>query len=300
MGSLTGPVPSATGYHIYVYGKHLDPLFQKYKTAAESLAKERPEIQATVQGFFETQYEQQLKYIISTYGGSFSQATPDAPIIFAETDDAMLYFADETRFFDWAFKRFDYEDHTGWTEYNAMGTKMYKEVQESMGRSYCALALTVGEAREVVQLELFDEECPNLCRNFLTLLAKDEFNGHLVHRVKAGAWIQAGDLVDGSGAHSLGADGELHRHESFAFLHDKPGLLGMCNHGKDTNGSQFYITLRELPFLDGTSVVFGRVINGMQTLLKVGSVKTRNERPVEEVKVYAEAEQTLQGALQKK
>mmetsp|Transcript_42427 Transcript_42427/g.98271 ORF Transcript_42427/g.98271 Transcript_42427/m.98271 type:complete len:329 (-) Transcript_42427:74-1060(-) len=283
--------PEETSYHIYVYGKYDDPLFQMYKVAAEFLAQERRAVEATVCGSFETQYEQQLRYLISKHGGSFVQSKPSRPLIYAETEDSVLYFLNQKRFFDWAFKRFKYEDNTRLIFYKCIGNKILKAVKEATGRSYCALGITVGgDPMEPMHLELFDEECPVLARNFLDLLSHEGFKqGHAVHRVKAGSWVQAGDLVDGSGLHSEAANGGFLRHESFQIKHDRPGLLGMANHGKDTNGSQFYITLREMPFLDGRSVVFGRVISGMRIMLKVSRLPTRNERPVEEVRVYAQA-----------
>lgn len=299
---MGGLAPAPVSMHLYVYGKFSDPVFQRYRVAADFLSKAYPDIQATIQGFFETQYEQQLKYVVSTYGEGFRQAKPSAPLIFAETGDSLLYFSTENRFFEWALRRFGYEDKTRLVFYKRVGAKMLQKAKESAGRSYCTLALAVGDGTpEAVQLELFDEECPALARNFMELLAGDGFaNGHTVHRVKAGAWIQAGDLVDGSGLHSAGAGGEPLRDESFAISHDRPGLLGMCSHGKDTNGSQFYITLRELPFLDGKSVIFGRVIGGLRAVLKVGKMETRNERPVKDVKVSSKPECTVVGAIQKR
>lgn len=73
----------------------------------------------------------------------------------------------------------------------------------------------------------------------------------------------------------------------------------MANQGKDTNGSQFYITLRELPFLDGKSVIIGRVVSGMRSLLKVNKMATRNERPVQDVRIFADPEYTIIGSVQK-
>jgi len=275
-------------YHIYVYGKFQDPLFQQYKKAAENLSLDRPDIGSTVEGTFEAQYEQNLRNVISKYGGSFLQAKPSAPLIFAETDDdKVLYFLNERRFFEWAFKRFQYEDNTRMLFYKRLGNKNMEVVRKASGRSYCALGVTVdGESPETVHIELFDEECPVLCKNFLDLLAHPKFDGHRVHRIKAGAFVQAGDLVDGSGLNSDSAQGGFLRHESFQIPHDRGGLLGMANHGKDTNGSQFYITLKELPFLNGQSVVFGRVIGGMRTIMKLSKVATKNERPVQEVKLH--------------
>jgi len=74
----------------------------------------------------------------------------------------------------------------------------------------------------------------------------------------------------------------------------------MANEGKDTNGSQFYITVKELPFLNGQSVIFGRVIGGMRTIMKLSKVATKNERPVQDVKLCAMKEFMKVGALQNK
>merc|ERR1712039_863482 len=116
---------------------------------------------------------------------------------------------------------------------------------------------------------------------------------------KSGAWVQAGDLKDGSGLNSEAAKGGFLRHESFQIPHDRGGLLGMANHGKDTNGSQFYITVKELPFLDGKSVIFGRVVSGMRTVLKISKGQTRNERPVREVKITHQKDHLVLGSIQK-
>lgn len=299
---LAATAPAAEErYHIYVFGKYSDALFQMYKVAAEHLANEFEAVEATVQGFFETPYERQLRYIIGKYGGSFTQSKPSAPLVFAETDDSVLYFLNDKRFFEWAFTRFKYEDNTRLIFYRRIGAKTAQKVKDETGRSYCTLSFQIDkDPMENVQFELFDEECPILCKNFMDLMAHPKFDGHPVHRVKAAAWIQAGDLVDGSGAHSFPAkETDLLRHESFQVPHDRAGLLGMCNHGKDTNGSQFYVTLRDLPFLDGKSVIIGRVISGMRTVLKISKLHTNNERPVQEVKIYAQPKQSSLGAIQK-
>lgn len=292
-----GPPPK---FHLFVYGKYQDPLFQQYKKAAENLSLSRADVGATVEGTFESQYEQNLRYVINKYGGSFLQSKPSAPLIFAETDDdQVLYFLNERRFFEWAFKRFAYEDNTRLLFYKRIGNKNIQAVREASGRSYCALGVTIGgELPETVHLELFDEECPVLVKNFLDLLASPKFDGHAVHRIKAGAFVQAGDLVDGSGSNSASAQGGHLRHESFQIPHDRGGLLGMANQGKDTNGSQFYITVKELPFLNGQSVIFGRVIGGMRTIMKLSKVSTKNERPVQDVKLHSQKEFLRVGALQ--
>jgi len=292
-----GPPPK---FHIQVYGKYQDPLFQMYKKAAENLSMDRVDVMATVEASFESQYEQKLRYLVNKFGGPFLQAKPSSALVFAETDDdKVLYFLNERRFFEWAFKRFKYEDNTRLIFYKRIANKSIQAVREASGRSYCAISFAFGSGeKETVHFELFDEECPVLAKNFLDLLTAKGFDGHPLHRVKAGAFVQAGDLVDGSGANSAGAQGGYLRNESFQIPHDRPGLLGMANQGKDTNGSQFYVTVKELPFLNGRTVVFGRVIGGMRTILKISKMETKNERPVEEVKLYAQPEFTKVGAEQ--
>lgn len=292
----------APKYTIFVYGKFSDPLFHMYKKAAENLSMDRMDVAASVEGFFEAQYEQQLRRLVSQFEGSFLQARPSAPCVFAETDDdKVLYFANDKRFFEWAYKRFAYEDNTRLIFYKRIANKSVQAQRDSTGRSYCAISVTIGQDQpETVHFELFDEECPVTAKNFLDLLEDQRFDGSAVHRIKPGAWVQAGDLVDGSGQNSVAAKGGFLRDESFNIPHDRSGLLGMSNQGKDTNGSQFYITVRDMPFLNGKSVIFGRVISGMRTIMRLSKMETKNERPVQEVKLRVQKEYLKVGAEQSK
>lgn len=285
---------------LYVYGKHQDASFQMCKAAAAHLAANIEHLEATIEGFFETQYEQHLRYTVAQFGGSFSQSKPSQPLIYAETDNEVLYFPSDNKFLEWLGKRYAYEDNTQSMFYKDIGGKAVDSAKASSGRSYCAISISMNDLpKEIVQLELFDEESPMLAMNFLKLLTSPRFNGHSLHRVKEGCWIQGGDLVDGSGLHSEGADGGLVRNESYKIKHDLPGLLGMCSQGKDTVGSQFYITVKELPFLDGKFTVIGRVISGMRTIQVINELATKNERPLQDIKIFAEPEFTLFGACQK-
>ena len=68
--------------------------------------------------------------------------------------------------------------------------------------------------------------------------------------------------------------------------HTGAGILSMANSGKDTNGSQFFITLAPTPWLDGKHTIFGRVKSGLRVVQRMGLVKTGAEdRPVDQVQI---------------
>lgn len=289
-GDMVSP-GMAHQYKLCVVGKYQDPLFQQYMRAAMYLSETKPNISSSAEAYFETQFEQRLNQIKRQLGGPFVQSKPSAALVWAECEDGtVLYFKDAQKFFDWAFKRFKYEDGTNRALYKRFGNKAHRAAMDKTGRSYVHLSFQIAnDPPEKVTFELFDEECPQTTKIFRDMMEDPKFHGSLIHRIKDGAWIQGGDLVDGSGGNSSLADV---RDESFRFKHDRAGMIGMCNRGYvDTGGSQFYITVKELPFLDGKFVIFGRVVSGMRTILRIGRSRTENERPLIDVRVTSTPDQ---------
>ncbi|MBI5945212.1 MAG: peptidylprolyl isomerase [Chloroflexi bacterium] len=117
--------------------------------------------------------------------------------------------------------------------------------------------------------ELFPSKAPITVNSFAFLGCKGFFDGVTFHRVLPNFMAQGGD-PDGTG---MGGPGYQFVNEDNDLLFDKAGVLAMANAGRDTNGSQFFITFASQDYLNGGYTIFGQVVEGMGVL---SSITLRN------------------------
>ena len=157
-----------------------------------------------------------------------------------------------------------------------------------------ALDVTIGgQPAGTLTLELFADVVPKTAENFRALCTGEKgmgksgkplsYAGSPFHRIIPGFMIQGGDFTRGNGTGGESIYGEKFADENFTLKHTGAGMLSMANAGPNTNGSQFFITVAETPWLDGKHVVFGKVVDGMDVLKKMedqGSRAGQTKSPV--------------------
>lgn len=172
---------------------------------------------------------------------------------------------------------------------------------------FCYFQISIaGSPPQTVVFQLHPDKCPNTCDNFVALCqssatakrrssassasARDvqpTYRGTDFHRILPGFMIQGGDFTkfDGTGGYAAPTTNQgqpTFPDENFDVSHDREGILSMANRGKNTNGSQFFVTLGKTLHLDGKHCAFGHVFRGMEVVREVSKVETEggNGRPV--------------------
>uniref|UniRef100_A0A672RIC5 Peptidyl-prolyl cis-trans isomerase n=1 Tax=Sinocyclocheilus grahami TaxID=75366 RepID=A0A672RIC5_SINGR len=139
-----------------------------------------------------------------------------------------------------------------------------------------------------VVMELFAHILPRTAENFRALCTGEMGFGYrqsIFHRIIPDFMCQGGDITsqDGTGGKSI--YGGKFEDESFEVRHTGPGLLSMANRGRDTNNSQFFITLKKAEHLDFKHVAFGFVKDGMDVVRRIGELGTKDGKPTETITI---------------
>lgn len=145
------------------------------------------------------------------------------------------------------------------------------------------------ENGKTFKAELYPDKAPNTVNNFLSLVNKGFYDGIIFHRIIAGFMIQGGDPKGlGTGGPGYHIKGEFSSN-GFAkndITHAR-GVLSMARaQHPDSAGSQFFVMHEDGDFLDGQYAAFGKVIEGMETVDEIATMKTDwSDRPYEEQKM---------------
>jgi peptidyl-prolyl cis-trans isomerase A (cyclophilin A) len=166
------------------------------------------------------------------------------------------------------------------------------EAQEQKGPVYATMKTSMGD----VVILLFEEKAPKTVANFVDLatgakewtdpktkqkVKRPLYNGTIFHRVIPDFMIQGGDpLGNGTGGPGFRFADEFHPD----LKHSKPGILSMANAGPNTNGSQFFITHKATPWLDGKHSVFGEVVKGQDVVNAMANApRDSRDKPTKDV-----------------
>lgn len=170
------------------------------------------------------------------------------------------------------------------TEYDIVEEDLvrYERVKK---KGYVRLNTNMGP----LNLELFCEQVPKTCENFLKHCLNKYYNGVKFHRSIRNFMVQGGDPTSRTGE-ATGKGGTSIWNTKFddefkpGLSHTGRGILSMANSGPNSNGSQFFITYRSCKHLDGKHTIFGKLVGGLESLTEMERIEVDNkDQPIEDI-----------------
>ena len=144
-----------------------------------------------------------------------------------------------------------------------------------------------------ITFELYNDSVPLTAENFRCLCTGEKgvgksgknlhYKGSGFHRILKEFMCQGGDFTKGDGTGGESIYGEKFKDENFKVKHTEEGMLSMANAGKNTNGSQFFITTVPCSWLDGKHTVFGRVTEGYDIVKKMEACASDSGKPSKKI-----------------
>ena len=137
-----------------------------------------------------------------------------------------------------------------------------------------------------ITFEMYPDIAPKAVENFVGLVKKGYYDGIIFHRVIKNFMIQGGDPTGtGRGGNSIWGHPFADEFKP-GVVFDKSGLLAMANAGRNTNGSQFFITTVPTPWLNGRHTIFGAVIDGFDVVNQIENTKVDSrDKPLTAIKI---------------
>ncbi|XP_071357081.1 E3 SUMO-protein ligase RanBP2 isoform X2 [Trachinotus anak] len=143
-----------------------------------------------------------------------------------------------------------------------------------------------GQTLGTITIELFSHIVPKTAENFRALCTGEKGFGlrdSIFHRVIPDFMCQGGDITNSDGTGGKSIYGNNFEDENFDVRHTGPGILSMANRGRDTNNSQFFITLKKAEHLDFKHVAFGWVRDGTDVVQQMGELGTKGGTPTKKL-----------------